>query len=110
MEIISWITLIIIIFIAILETLNYFKRRTDDLKTGSMIDKKDYNGGKKIMPDAKISDIEDEEVIAAISAAIKTYSCGKEIILTKIKKMDEKCLSNGWLIHAPQTFWRIRKG
>ncbi len=52
----------------------------------------------------------DEEIVAVIFAAIKSYSSGKKISIKKVKKIDESCnYVSRWLMHNPQTFWRTRK-
>jgi hypothetical protein len=56
-------------------------------------------------------DMEDnEEIVAAIFAAIKAYS-SKEVLIKKIKTIDQNCnYINRWTIHTPQIFWKTRKG
>lgn len=60
--------------------------------------------------DKREDDMNEEEIVAVISAAMMAYSSDKIVKKerSKSKAIDEKC-SNRWLAHSPQIFWKPRK-
>lgn len=53
-------------------------------------------------------DMNEEEIVAVINAAIMAYSSDKIVKTQKTKQKVVEC-SNRWLAHSPQIFWKSRR-
>jgi hypothetical protein len=110
-EIISLVTLGLLIFVAILQVFTYFKGKekithesAKSIQRSRIVEKDDFRGDDGM-------DEDNEKIVAVISAALMAYSTGKIVSVKGVNRIDESCHHvGGWLMHSPQKFWKVRKG
>lgn len=108
---------LIAVFFAIVG--HFFKKNADRKKTSKSAFSPTIIGGEKNIQKRssdiqhavkKGENVEEEEIVAAISAAIMAYApAGGKIVSVKRVSEERKDTRHLWRLHNAQTTWRIRK-